>query len=127
MLEALPKCSCLKILGLSRAISFTNKEPENGLDHADSHAGSLVDFEFPSELMGCLLSTPNVSYLGQILQRRAFQSVIWKVRILLPVLWGLNGKEGWMSLDSRFRGTWPRHILLWAWWFCPQVGLYLSV
>ena len=103
MLETLPKCLCLKILGLSRAILFKSKEPKSWLDHAHSHVGSLVDFEFQSELMGCLLRTPNVSYLGQILQRRAFQSLIWKVRILLPVLWGMNGKEGWMSLGSRFR------------------------
>lgn len=62
--------------------------------------GHLVDFEFQSDLMGCLWRTPNVSYFHDRLQRRTFQSLIWKVRILLPVLWGRNGKKGWMSLDS---------------------------
>ena len=63
--------------------------------------GHLVDFEFQSDLMGCLWRIPNVSYFLESLQRRNFQSLIWKVRILLPVLWGRKGKKDWMSLDSR--------------------------
>ena len=82
-------------------ILFKNKEPENWLDHICYHMGHLVDFEFQSDLMGCLWRTPNASYFHESLQRRTFQSLIWKVRVLLPMLWGRNGKKGWMSLDSR--------------------------
>ena len=91
----------LIILGRSRVILFKNKEPENWLDHICYHMGHLLDFEFQSDLMGCLWRTPNASYSHESLQRRTFQSLIWKVRILLPMLWGRTGKKGWMSLDSR--------------------------
>ena len=46
------------------------------MDHVAYHVGSLVGYECQSDLMGYLLRTPNASYLGQILQRRAFQSPV---------------------------------------------------
>lgn len=75
--------------------------------------------EFQSDLMGYSLRTPDVSYLGWVLQRRTFQSLIWKVRIFLLLLWEMIGKENWKSLDSWF----GMHMVT---SHCPHMGLASS-